>query len=577
MSTSMSRSPILPFACAALLLTVPLAAQNQPQMLGDLALGFRSSDPLAYVEYKGQLWFAAHQGSSSYGLLYRTDGTPAGTQVFQPPGAGGSYMPDSLVVSGGLLYFVRQTAASTRYKLHVTDGTVAGTRVLDPIAPGPWGGVGATTAIALRDGIVFVDQHQGRFGLYFTDGTTITLLAADVEDRSPFRLGNRVLFGIDLANAASNELWATDGTPQGTGPIATLNATGSAHVQNGREWQGRGYFQAAVNGEPQLFVNHGTLPGATQLTQLAGGVSVNGLTAAGSYLFFRGPNGLWRTDGTAAGTMQLPGALEQYQLLSDNLVAKDGLLWFIARTIGAGSELWRSDGTPAGTLRQTDLFPGPGAGVPEYTGVVIRNLFRVGSRHLWFVGDDGVNGRALWRTDGIAPPALVAELEPGAAHDAFTAFAIHYLGGRLVWSGGTQATGTEPWAMPMPGIAHPRGQGCGTPSRKPAHFSTDPVLGTTIGLEGQNGYPGAVGFVVLGFAAAVPLPVSPTCSVQLDLSSTFLMPPFQVVAGSWNVPLAIPNRAALTGLFLMSQTAFVGTDAPTGLEFSNGLELVLGN
>ena len=55
-------------------------------------------------------------------------------------------------------------------------------------------------------------------------------------------------------------------------------------------------------------------------------------------------DGLWRTDGTAAGTTRVT-----YLEYSSDLTLFDGLLYFSGRT-GSTSQLWRTDGTVSGTF-----------------------------------------------------------------------------------------------------------------------------------------------------------------------------------------------------------------------------------
>lgn len=66
--------------------------------------------------------------------------------------------------------------------------------------------------------------------------------------------------------------------------------------------------------------------------------------------------------------------------------------FFTARTSADGRELWRTDGSAAGTLRLTDLAPGPGE-------VPIAELRSTGSRLLFAVGDPLLD-QELWSSDG---------------------------------------------------------------------------------------------------------------------------------------------------------------------------------
>ena len=61
-----------------------------------------------------------------------------------------------------------------------------------------------------------------------------------------------------------------------------------------------------------------------------------------------------------------------------------------------GTELWRSDGTAAGTLRLVDLVPGPASG--NYSGTLGGGLVGAGGRVFFVVQRSG--GWELWTSDG---------------------------------------------------------------------------------------------------------------------------------------------------------------------------------
>ncbi len=123
---------------------------------------------------------------------------------------------------------------------------------------------------------------------------------------------------------------------------------------------------------------------------------------------------LWRSDGTPDGTRLVkdirPGAagadLSRFHVVGDTLffVANDGV---------HGHELWRSNGTTDGTFMVEDIRAGSQGSLPMYAYEHVPML-ALGNA-FFFVADDGIHGRELWRSDAATPGArLVRDIRPGA-------------------------------------------------------------------------------------------------------------------------------------------------------------------
>ena len=126
--------------------------------------------------------------------------------------------------------------------------------------------------------------------------------------------------------------------------------------------------------------------------------------------------GLWRSDGTEAGTEMVPGT---ESLVMPNFVrrpepflaATDGQVFFWPRNGFFGMDLWRTDGTFFGTERVAELNPAPVAGCS------LAGPMTVFDGALFFSADCGSDaGYELWRSDGTAPGTMRFDLNPGAAH-----------------------------------------------------------------------------------------------------------------------------------------------------------------
>ena len=78
-------------------------------------------------------------------------------------------------------------------------------------------------------------------------------------------------------------------------------------------------------------------------------------------------------------------------------------LYVVADDAAHGRELWRSDGTASGTMLLRDIVPGRTGSRPVFLGQSAGLLF--------FSADDGEHGREPWRTDGTeAGTRLVADI-----------------------------------------------------------------------------------------------------------------------------------------------------------------------
>ncbi len=97
---------------------------------------------------------------------------------------------------------------------------------------------------------------------------------------------------------------------------------------------------------------------------------------------------LWKTDGTAAGTVLVKDIHPTDSSVPQSLEALGALLFFSADDGAAGRELWRSDGSGSGTVRVADLGAGPAGSAPD--------LLRAAGGALYFTADDGLAGRELW-------------------------------------------------------------------------------------------------------------------------------------------------------------------------------------
>jgi CSLREA domain-containing protein len=112
---------------------------------------------------------------------------------------------------------------------------------------------------------------------------------------------------------------------------------------------------------------------------------------------------LWRSDGTAEGTILLKGNLEDPY---GWYIQHPSLYLFTDYTAEHGTELWRSDGTAEGTVMVKDINPGSESGNP--------NPIARHNNTIYFGATTAAEGNELWRTDGTAAgTTLVKDMKPG--------------------------------------------------------------------------------------------------------------------------------------------------------------------
>jgi ELWxxDGT repeat protein len=187
---------------------------------------------------------------------------------------------------------------------------------------------------------------------------------------------------------------------------------------------GNTLFFSADDGDlgRELWKSDGTAAGTVRVTDIRSGrydSNPESLTAVGNTLFFTALDNnfdreLWKSDGTVAGTVRVadifPGS--EWPSIS-SLTVVGNTLFFSANDGKFGHELWKSDGTPSGTVRVADIKTGKGHPLPQWYSSEPTYLATVGNI-LFFTADDGDFGRELWKSDGTAAGTVrVADIFPG--------------------------------------------------------------------------------------------------------------------------------------------------------------------
>jgi ELWxxDGT repeat protein len=400
-----------------------------------------SSEPGHLTPLGNRLVFNAWDGISLPGL-WTSAGTPETTAPVSVPGVDWNDATD-LVPAAGLLFFQVRPSVND-HQLWRTDGTAAGTFLL----------------AQLTDQAVLV-PYQGKL-YYFVDGQ---IWRSDGTAQGTVKTGDfpASLISVDEAAPGPNgiylktvtdpyhsDFWFTDGTSAGTRQLTHLNVNGVAGWPPHFTVFGGNVYFTWIDGH--LWKTNGTAAGTVPLGSFPTGDLVTQIAPLGGALYFftSGFSGessvrLWRTDGTDAGTVQVREfAFEDVFGLPLQLVPFAGKLYFNVDDGVHGTELWSSDGTAAGTALVRDIYPGRRGSQPTHLTVAGGRLF--------FVAGDDVHGVELWQSDGTAAGTrLVQDIAPQAFSSNPDQLTV--AGDKLYFTADDGVRGREVWVLPLAGSA----------------------------------------------------------------------------------------------------------------------------
>jgi ELWxxDGT repeat protein len=378
--------------------------------------GFCSRDRTQLLGSTSNLIFWVSCAGDAEAVLWRSDGTTAGTfplttpsalsLSFQSPFPGDPPGDPDYAVAGGFLYF-EGCPPERLCTLFRTDGTLQGTRAVKEEEPlRGMAGVGNRLffvasnedfrgVLASTDGTAAGTVHLRSFGhgsgprrltaaggklfflagdddeeeLWVSDGTAAgTRAVSHFAPSDPFEdtnwlkaIGNRVYFLADDVEHGV-ELWRSDGTEAGTVRITEIGyhapfdrSMRPSHVEEATN--GRVVFLATDDLESyKVWATSGTPGSTTLLTDVCPGDcrDSNGFNSLGDLVRSPGGRVVFRREGATAEAWSTDGTLTGTVRLSDNVSSRPVLLRDGVFFFGGG-HLWRSDGTPAGTRVFGDL------------------------------------------------------------------------------------------------------------------------------------------------------------------------------------------------------------------------------
>lgn len=262
-------------------------------------------------------------------LLFKSDGTTAGTLPYFPLNTGSSFRSDfNMTVVDNKLYFW-YSLETNFVDLFVTDGTVIGTKNLKRF--------------------VAID---------FADFTG---------DKSIISYKNKIYFRAETESDGDN-MYVSDGTVGGTKLFYNPNSDGAdSRPKDMVVYKNKLYF-SAVNSfwNPSLYVTDGSTP-----TKVFADFKYSGLYLAefNDSLYFQGAKDDWNgelfsSNGTSSGTKQISRESGEFSFSPYSLTSVNGLLFFIAEKEETGYELYYYDPKFSSSINFTSLvdiqvFPNP--------------------------------------------------------------------------------------------------------------------------------------------------------------------------------------------------------------------------
>jgi len=355
------------------------------QRLVDVVPGPDGSSPTGLAVIDGSLYYSAVDAQHGR-ELWVSSGAPENGQLIADAvtvldSAGSS--PSSGIVTNvggaGIRYFSARDPLHGR-ELWRTDGTTDGTwmvKDIDPRSANDWYDLEPKSMAELNGILYFSAWDEDDARLWRTDGTLAgTWLLNNPDSAKQYEsivevaaAGGQVFFTAYNSNY-DLQLWKSDGTPAGTVLVKTLP------------------------GE--------VLSDARQLTVLGNMVIFKGLRKTG---MFSSDFDIWRSDGTEDGTLPILGPITYgYDALDDRIVVGNKLYFDLTAADG----LWVTDGTAAGTMQI-------GASTASSATFIDPTQFTHVGNVLYFTALTTLSGTAyeqpgLWK------------LTPGASTASFVAF-----------------------------------------------------------------------------------------------------------------------------------------------------------
>lgn len=388
-----------------LLLTTQLTSAQSLKLLkdignpdGNVSLG-ESPDNWS-IKLKNEIYFTADDGVHGT-EIWITDGTPAGTRMIKDirPGSGsGVTYPLTFSATDELVFFGAPDNTDYQYELWRTDGTAAGTFQVTNFADTSRIGPGWFTPCNNKMFFLTTDNWN-RENLWVTDGTPEgTKKVSEMDNVYPCLCVNNLLyFKADIYTDNEMELWRTDGTSEGTFMIKN-------NLPGDNSWNyGFGWFPYSINNNffftlpDQVWQTDGTIEGTSLVESFTDEYELSRVSKKidDDAYFTRDYGPLWTTTGIETKFLQDFSCALPLDFKKVNGITYFVYLFGDCSSKSRQKELWKTDGTPEGTVFIKNIG--------DYgDGGLFDCHWTTAGGKLIFEGQDNEHGRELWISDGTS-------------------------------------------------------------------------------------------------------------------------------------------------------------------------------
>jgi ELWxxDGT repeat protein len=246
-----------------------------------------------------------------------------------------------------------------------------------------------------------------------------------------------IIFFDHFDPTTGDELWLNSGNI--TKLVTDINpGPGWSNPENLTQVGGTLFFTAYDDSNGyQLWKTDGTAAGTVKLTSVAPsqGGPFSGFVNANGTLFFEANDGthgwqLWKSDGSAAGTVMVTNFSQGVPTYVPPPLAVGSTVFFTAPDSTGNLQIWKSDGTATGTTQLTN-----DPGISMWSSTVVGTT-------LYFIGSDGMHGNQLWQSNGTQSGTVM--LTSGGGGNGLDANSLINMNGTLYF-GANDGNGPEIW------------------------------------------------------------------------------------------------------------------------------------